>query len=347
MTKTIAIDRYRIDRLLGQGAMGRVYLATDPKLNREVALKILAAKVDERTRERFELEARAIAALKHPNIVELYDYSGHQGNDLYLVLEYVPGKNLYDTLLQRGPMRERTALCVGHELSLALQHAHRFKVVHRDIKPENIMLHRGRVVLADFGVIKVLEASDLLGVDEIASHTQAIGTPGFMAPEQLEGRNIDHRCDIFAVGAVLYNLTTGHLPYESAVSEDGRFGRGDFVDPRTYVPTLSEEFVELVRRCVAIKPKERVGDPEELRDAILRGLAQHRVVEVRQVLEDYEVAVDTAEVSDAALVTPPKRETRGASRVLVALIAFILGVGVGLGAFFWFAGHFMRLFPPI
>ncbi len=347
MTKTIAIDRYNIDRLLGQGAMGRVYLANDPKLNREVALKVLAAKVDERTRERFELEARAIAVLKHPNIVELYDYSGREGNDLYLVLEYVPGKNLYETLLQRGPMRERTVLCVAHELSLALQHAHRFKVVHRDIKPENILLHRGRIVLADFGVIKVLEASELLGVDEIASHTQAIGTPGFMAPEQLEGRNIDHRCDIFAVGAVLYNLTTGHLPYESAVAEDGRFGRGDFVDPRTYVPQLTEDFVELVRRCVAIKPKERFDDPEELRDAILRGLAQHRVVEVRQVLEDYEVAVDTAEVADAVVAGPAKREAKGVNRALVAFVAFILGVGAGLGAFFWFAEHIMRLFRPM
>ncbi len=347
MTKAIAIDRYRIDRLLGQGAMGRVYLAHDPKLNREVAVKVLTARVDERTRERFELEARAIAVLKHPNIVELYDYSGRAGTDLYLVLEYVPGKDLYATLLERGPMRERTALCVAHELSLALQHAYRFKVVHRDIKPENVMLHRGRIVLADFGVIKVLEASALLGVDEIASHTQAIGTPGFMAPEQLEGHNLDHRCDIFAVGAVLYNLTTGHLPYESAVSEDGRFGRGDFVDPRTYAPELTDAFVELVKRCVAIKPRERFNDPDELRDAVLKGLAQHRVIEVRQLLEDYEVAVDTAEASESLPTPVSKGKARSGSGVVIALVAFVFGMAAGSAAFFWLARYVLGLLAPL
>ncbi len=342
MTKTIAIDRYRIERLLGQGAMGRVYLATDPKLNREVAIKVLAAKVDERTRERFELEARAIAVLKHPNIVELYDYSGREGGDLYLVLEYVPGKNLYETLLQRGPMRERTALCVAHELSLALHHAHRFKVVHRDIKPENILLHRGRIVLADFGIIKVLEESELLGVDEIASHTQAIGTPGFMAPEQLEGHNLDHRCDIFAVGAVLYNLTTGRLPYEAAVAGDGRFGRGDFIDPRRWAPALTDELVALMRRCLAIKPKERFSDPEELRDAILKGLSQHRVVEVRQVLEAYEVAAETAETTEMVRPPPPKRT----SPVSIAIIAFVLGVLAGGAGLWWSLGWLMTQVMP-
>ncbi|MBC7794761.1 MAG: serine/threonine protein kinase [Clostridia bacterium] len=281
------IDRYRIERLLGEGGMGRVYLATDPKLNRDVAIKVLGSNVDARTRERFELEARAIAVLKHPNIVELYDYSGPSANDLFLVLEYVPGRNLYEYLLERGLLPEVVALCIGHELTLALCHAHRFKVVHRDIKPENVLLSRGRVVLADFGIIKVIEASEVLGVDDIASQTQTIGTPGFMAPEQLEGRKIDHRTDIFAVGAVLYNLATGQLPY-AGEANGASFRRSAFIDPCTHVPGLSNTFASLLKRCVALKSKDRFDDPHELRVALLDALTEHGITEVRKVLEEWE-----------------------------------------------------------
>lgn len=317
------IDRYRIERLLGEGGMGRVYLASDPKLNREVAIKVLASNVDARTRERFELEARAIAVLKHPNIVELYDYSGPAASDLFLVLEYVPGKNLYEYLLERGPLPEVIALCIGHELSLALCHAHRFKVVHRDIKPENVLLSRGRVVLADFGVIKVLEASEIFGVDEIASQTQTIGTPGFMAPEQLEGRGIDHRCDIFAVGAVLYNLATGQLPY-AGEGKGKAFGRGELVDPRTHVAGLSDAFTRLLEKCVAAKPKERYTEPAELRNALLSVLAEHSVVEVRKVLEEWETSDVAPRVTYFA--SNPRVKT------MVPLRPWTMGIVTGLVA---------------
>ena len=339
--KALTIDRYRIERLLGQGGVGRVYLATDPKLNREVAIKVLAAKVDERTRERFQLEARAIAALKHPNIVELYDYSGAGATDLFLVLEYVPGKNLYEHLLERGPMREKVALCIGHELALALNHAYRFKVVHRDIKPENVLLHRGRMVLADFGVIKVLEASDLLGVDDVESHTQSIGTPGFMAPEQLEGHNLDHRVDIFAAGAVLYNLATGHLPYEGSTTT-GKYGRGEFVDPRAYVPELSDHFAHLLKKCVAAKPKDRFDDPNALRAAILEGLAQQGVTEVRQELEVYEVNGVTERTPPAL---PAFTMTTTSPRSQFVRLAGFLLAGCVLGFAIAVAAHASGMMP--
>src|SRR4051812_43471524 len=195
--------------------MGKVYLATDPKLGRQVAIKVLAqVGPDDNIRQRFRLEARAIAALKHPNIVELYDYSGEAAEDLFLVMEYVPGASLDQLQRQHGNMSEPTVLCIAHELCLALTHAHANQVVHRDLKPENILLSQGRVVLTDFGVVKALARSSALGISRVRTRTQVLGTPGFMAPEQFSGRLIDHRTDIFSLGAVMYCLATGKLPYE-------------------------------------------------------------------------------------------------------------------------------------
>ncbi|MEZ4273549.1 MAG: serine/threonine-protein kinase [Myxococcota bacterium] len=138
----LSIGRYEVKRLLAQGAMGKIYLAWDPRLNRDVAIKVLSRGTDGAARRnRFRLEARTIAELKHPNIVELYDYSGEDAEDLFLVMEYVPGRTLHDFLMDHGAMTETTTLCVGHELTRALEHAHSHKVVHRDLKPENILLH--------------------------------------------------------------------------------------------------------------------------------------------------------------------------------------------------------------
>ncbi len=285
------IERYQVKRLLGQGAMGKVYLAVDPKLDRKVAIKVLSAgRGDVELRRRFRLEARAIAALKHPNIVELYDYSGEHAEDLFLVMEYVPGLSLYHLVNDRGPMSEQTALCVGHELALALEHAHSQQVVHRDIKPENILLHNGRVVLTDFGVVKAISANSALGVSKVATRTQVLGTPGFMAPEQFSGKNIDARTDIFSLGAVLYNLTTGRLPFEGQSVDEifNRLRKGSFPDPRQYNPLLSEAFAGLVGVAMAHRPRDRYSSATILREKLLELLALHGVTEVRQELSSYE-----------------------------------------------------------
>ena len=285
----LRIDRYVPQRVLGEGAMGKVVLADDPKLGRQVAIKLVASDADEDLRRRFRLEARAIASLKHPNIVELYDYSGEDAPDLYLVLEYVPGRSLYHTVREHG-MGEATALCVGHELALAVQHAHAHGVVHRDIKPENVLLHRGRVVLTDFGAVKAFASSRALGVAAASARTRALGTPGFMAPEQFEGKDVGPRADLFGVGATLYNLTTGELPYRGGSTQQvyealkaGRYG-----DPRDHASLLSPEFCTLLSRLLAPRPSDRMKDAGELLSAIQRLLAMHAISDVRQHLVRYE-----------------------------------------------------------
>jgi len=288
---SLKIGRYAIKRLLGQGAMGKVYLAEDPKLDRQVAIKVLTPGSNERAiRERFRLEAKAIAALKHPNIVELYDYSGEDAPDLYLVMEYVPGLSLFHLVSHRGPMSEATTLCVAHELTLALEHAHTNQVVHRDLKPENVLLNKGRVVLTDFGVVKAFAKDNPLGPGADKTRTQVLGTPGFMSPEQFTGKNIDPRTDIFSLGAVLYNLTTGHLPFESDAVDDmfKRLRRGKYLDPREHNPLLSTPFCEVLARCLAPKPKDRWASAGKIRARVLEVLELHGVTEVRQELVKYD-----------------------------------------------------------
>ena len=287
----LQIDRYVVERLIGQGAMGKVYLASDPKLGRQVAIKVLAASAtDEVLRKRFSLEARAIAALKHPNIVELYDYSGENAADLFLVMEYVPGPSLDAILRQHGNTSEPTALCLGHELCLALAHAHKNQIVHRDLKPENVLLHQGRVVLTDFGIVKALARSASLGVSTIRTRTQILGTPGFMAPEQFAGKQIDVRTDVFALGALLYTCTTGHLPFEGTTLDDVYKNlKGGRMRPASELnPLLSPGFCDLLERCLEPKPKDRFQTAEEARAQILGLLASHGVSEVRQELALFE-----------------------------------------------------------
>ncbi len=271
--------------------MGKVYLADDPKLNRQVAIKVLTAGAnDESFRHRFRIEAKAIATLKHPNIVELYDYSGEDAADLYLVMEFVPGLSLFHMLAHRGPLSEATVVCIGHELALALEHAHAHHVVHRDIKPENIMLNKGRVVLTDFGVVKAFDRDNPLGTHADRTLTQVLGTPGFMSPEQFIGKNIDARTDIFSAGVVLYNLTTSHLPFEAPTVEGmfSRLRRGKYADPREYNDQLSAQFADLLSKCLATKPKDRWPSAAQMRDALLECLTFHGVKEVRQELAKYD-----------------------------------------------------------
>jgi len=282
-------DRYEVKKLIGTGATGKVYLAVDPKLSRNVAVKVLMADANDSVRRRFRLEAKAIAALKHPNIVALHDYSGEESHELFLVMEYVPGRSLYETTRDYGPMSEPTALCVGHEIALGLEHAHQHHVIHRDIKPENILLHQGRVVLTDFGGIKLVADANR---GDRHRRTEALGTPGFMAPEQFDGHDIGVHTDIFALGAVLYNLTTGQVPYQGGSVYDTykNLKSGKYVDPREHRQLLSPEFARTLSRCLAPRIRDRFKSVQSLRKRLLVLMGQHGVVEAREELARYEKA---------------------------------------------------------
>lgn len=205
-----AFPALEIDGLLGQGGMGAVFRARQPRLERSVALKVLprALGEDPDFAERFLREARALARLSHPGIVTVHDFGCADGLH-YLLMELVEGTNLR-TLLRQGPLEPQQALAIARELCEALQYAHDEGVVHRDIKPENVLIDaRGRVKVADFGLVKLVGNEQEL----LTRSDQVMGTPHYMAPEQMERPlEVDHRADLFALGVVLYEMLTGSLP---------------------------------------------------------------------------------------------------------------------------------------
>jgi tRNA A-37 threonylcarbamoyl transferase component Bud32 len=201
-----------INELLGQGGMGAVYKARQPRLNRFVALKILSPEKqdDPQFAERFAREARALAALSHPNIVAVYDFGETMGN-YYLLMEFVDGLTLRH-LLRARRLLATEALAIVPQICQALQYSHQRGIIHRDIKPENILLDtNGRVKIADFGIAKLLDP-DLRNIS-LTGAQQVVGTPHYMAPEQLEKpQTVDHRADIYSLGVVFYEMLAGELP---------------------------------------------------------------------------------------------------------------------------------------
>ncbi len=212
-----AFPQLEIVELIGQGGMGVVYKARQPKLDRFVALKILAETLakDPTFEERFTREARTLAKLSHPNIVTIYDH-GRAGDFFYLLMEFVDGVNLRQAMAA-GRFTATEALALVPRICEALQYAHDEGVLHRDIKPENILLDgRGRVKIADFGIAKMLGETQPGGT--LTASGASLGTPHYMSPEQIEHPSeVDHRTDIFSLGVVFYEMLTGELPL-------GRFG---------------------------------------------------------------------------------------------------------------------------
>ena len=237
---------------LGQGGMGVVYKARQRDLDRLVALKILPPDVgrDPAFAERFGREARALARLNHPNIVAVYDF-GQRDGLYYFLMEYVEGVNLRQ-VLRNGQLRPSEALQIVPQICEALQYAHNEGIVHRDIKPENILLDKkGRVKIADFGLARLLGRTPA-DFTLTASH-QVMGTPHYMAPEQMEKPlTVDHRADIYSLGVVFYELLTGELPL------------GHFVPPSQKVQ-VDVRLDEVVLRALAREPERRYQQVSEVK----------------------------------------------------------------------------------
>ena len=209
------LGKYRCEQFIGLGGMAEVYRAVDTELEREVALKVLHPFFvsEEGFTERFRREARTLASLRHPNIVQVYD-SGIQDFNSYLAMEYVPGPTLKDCLRDLNMRNERMPLAevrrIVDALLASLRYAHRANVVHRDLKPSNVILAGdGRVVLTDFGLAKIV------GSTIHTASMSMIGTPAYMAPEQAQLGTVDPRSDIYSVGVMLFELLTGRLPFEA------------------------------------------------------------------------------------------------------------------------------------
>ncbi|WP_020468782.1 bifunctional serine/threonine-protein kinase/formylglycine-generating enzyme family protein [Zavarzinella formosa] len=206
------LGAYAIRRKLGQGGMGTVYLGMDSRLDREVAVKVMRPEIsaNPEARARFLREAKAMAAVKHDHVATIYAADQEPDGTTWLAMELLEGESLEDSLKAGRPLDWKGVMRIGREIALGLAAAHAKKMIHRDIKPANVWLESpgGRVKILDFGLVRPTETdSDMTGVGAL------IGTPAYMAPEQADGGPIDHRCDLFSLGVLLYRLATGKSPF--------------------------------------------------------------------------------------------------------------------------------------
>src|SRR5215203_2279288 len=257
---------YEVLAPLGTGGMGEVYTARDSRLDRLVAVKILspamASSAD--ARDRFEREARAISRLSHPHVCALFDV-GREGDTLFLVMELLDGETL-KSLIGKGPLQISDLLRIGSEIAEALAAAAREGIAHRDLKPGNVMLTRAGVKLLDFGLAKTLtpatgigSAAEVPTAADLTIPGTWMGTAPYMSPEQLNGRPVDGRSDIFALGAVLYEMATGHRAFKGDTTAGiaSAILRVDPQPPSSMRPELPASFDRLVRECLTKEPDRR------------------------------------------------------------------------------------------
>jgi len=267
------LSHYKILEKIGSGGMGDVYKAKDVRLGRTVAVKILPERLADSAerRERFDREARAISQLNHPRICTLYDV-GSEGEVDYLVLEYIEGETLAERL-KRGSLPREKVLEYGIQIAEGLEGAHRARIVHRDLKPANILLTKSGVKLLDFGLAKLVaspsvsDASDAPTVEKSLTKDQAlVGTLPYMAPEQLEGRTVDARTDLWAFGAVLYEMVTGARAFDSAgqASLVASIMKGKEDGSAIEPPLLNE----LIRRCLSVDPEGRWASASDVQHVL-------------------------------------------------------------------------------
>lgn len=273
---TTLAGRFSIRRVIGRGAMGTVYAAQQMPLDRPVAVKVLELSTDterpETVRERFLREASVLGKLEHPNIVRVYDF-GVEADVPFLVMELVDGFSLR-RLLGSGPMPAIRAVDIVLQIVAALREAHALGMVHRDLKPANILLTRqgGQldfVKVVDFGLAKSVQGND----SELTMQGQVMGTPMYMAPEQIRDEATDGRADLYAVGVILYRALTGQAPFEKGTSAHDVLLGHLYETPRRFADVHADLRVPpalewVVMRCLEKRPQDRFGSAAELQKAL-------------------------------------------------------------------------------
>jgi serine/threonine protein kinase/tetratricopeptide (TPR) repeat protein len=286
------LSHYRILEKIGVGGMGEVYLARDERLERDVALKVIppSALSNETIRKRLRKEARALSRLSHPNIETLLDFDT-EGEVEFLVVEFIPGVSL-DELIAKGPLPEKEIARLGAQLANGLAAAHAQKIAHCDLKPANLRVTSdGRLKILDFGIAKALRASyQASGADVTTDSTSgeqaAVGTLPYMAPEQLQSLPADSRTDIFACGAVLYEMATGRRPFreETALRLSDAILHQPVVTPRALNSRISPELERVINKCLEKEPENRYQSAQDL-EVDLRQLALPRTTDSVRLLE--------------------------------------------------------------
>ena len=260
--------RYRIDALIARGGMSAVYLGVDLRLGRAVAIKVMDARYgsDALFLRRFEFEARAVAGLRHPGLVAVYDQSVDFGT-AFLVMELVEGGSLRELLRERGPMPPHAVVAVADPVLGALGTAHRAGLVHRDVKPENVLIsEHGEVKVADFGLVRAVAEAG------VTSASVILGTAAYLSPEQVESTTADARSDVYSMGVLIFEMLTGRTPFRGDTPLALAYQRlsYDVPAPGDVIAGVPAELDEVVLRATERNPAARYPDGFAMREAILR-----------------------------------------------------------------------------
>ena len=265
------IGDFKVLYKLGHGGMGQVFLAEQVSLKRKVALKILRTDLaeDNDSLQRFKKEAEAIAQVVHPCIVQVYAIGEAEGQH-FMALEYVEGRNLKEYLALRGTLDVHSLVSVLRQVASALQRASELGITHRDIKPENILLTRkGEVKVADFGLARFAALVQPLNLTQTG---MTLGTPLYMAPEQVEGKQIDQRTDIYSLGVTAYHMIAGHPPYQGDTAVEVAFKhlRGEVELLETIRPDFPKDICELVQKMMSVDPMKRPQSFAEVLNSLVQ-----------------------------------------------------------------------------
>lgn len=280
------LEKYEVLDEIGHGGMATVYRARDSSLDRFVALKVLHPHLQRTTeaRARFAREAKSVAKLRHPHILEIYDYSGESSDETYIAAELLTGPTLKDFVLQHKEMPPEIAVCLSLQLADALGEAHAKGIIHRDVKPENVLIHEDRCVkLTDFGIAHMVDTHTFTATGQI------LGSPGHMAPEQVEGGTCDVRSDVFSLGTVLYFCATGRLPFVGRNPHHllKLLLEGEYPDPVRVRPAVGEDLAGIVNKALARAPDDRYQSAAEMAEDLRRFLVEMGIDAPDEMLARY------------------------------------------------------------
>ncbi|MEM9075284.1 MAG: serine/threonine-protein kinase, partial [Myxococcota bacterium] len=280
------LEKYELLEEIGHGGMATVYKARDERLDRLVAIKVLHPHLRKapEARVRFTREARSVAKLHHPNILEIYDYSGEDSEESYIAAELLTGPTLRRFIDDGAELPAEIAACFTIQIASALAAAHESGIIHRDVKPENVLLHENRCVkLTDFGIAQMVDSQSFTATGQI------LGSPGHMAPEQVAGTNIDARTDVFSLGTVLFFLAVGRLPFTGRNPHQvlKRIVDAEFPDPLRIRPQIGGELRAVLLKAMARDPDDRFQTVDEFQEALVAFVGRLDVEKPDALLERY------------------------------------------------------------